>query len=266
MSVGDGVIATDAAGRVDLLNPVAETLTGWPQEEARGKPLEEVFRIVNEETRQEVETPVKKVIREGVVVGLANHTVLIARDGSERPVADSGAPIRDEQGGVAGVVLVFRDQSDQRAAENALHRSEERYRRLFEHMREGMAYCRMIFEDDEAQDFVYLSVNRAFVTLTGLKGIVGKKVSEVIPGIRSSDPGLFEIYGRVARGGKPEKFETYVEALQQWFSISAYCPEPEHFVAVFDVVTERKRAEAEREMLEAQFRQAQNWRGWGISS
>lgn len=109
MSVGDAVIATDAEGRVRLLNPVAEALTGWLQDEARGKPLEAVFHIINEETRQVVENPVRRVVREGVIVGLANHTVLISRDGVERPIADSGSPIRDEQGVITGVVLVFRD-------------------------------------------------------------------------------------------------------------------------------------------------------------
>ncbi len=110
-AIGDAVIATDARGRVELLNPVAERLTGWSDEEARGRPLEEVFRIVNEQTRAEVANPVARVLREGVVVGLANHTMLIARDGAERPIADSGAPIRADDGTIIGVVLVFRDQS-----------------------------------------------------------------------------------------------------------------------------------------------------------
>ena len=99
--------------------------------------------------------------------------------------------------------------------------------------------------NDTPQDFIYLHVNAAFETLTGLKNVVGKKVSEVIPGIQESDPGLIEIYGRVALTGKPERFETYVQALQMWFSISVYSPEKEFFVAVFDVITERKRVEAE---------------------
>lgn len=116
-AVGDGIIATDAQGRVELLNPVTEALTGWRQEEALGRPLTEVFRIVSEETRKEVENPVARVLREGVVVGLANHTLLIAKDGVERPIADSAAPIRDDEGEIAGVVLVFRDQTDERRAQ-----------------------------------------------------------------------------------------------------------------------------------------------------
>jgi PAS domain S-box-containing protein len=132
MSVGDGVIAIDTEGRVEMLNPVAEALTGWRQEEARGKPLEEVFRIINEETRQTVENPVRRVMREGMVVGLANHSVLIAKDGTEHPVADSGAPIRNEKGEITGVVLVFRDQTQERTAQKVLRESEERFRLLVE--------------------------------------------------------------------------------------------------------------------------------------
>ncbi len=116
-AIGDAVIATDAVGRVELLNPVAEILTGWSNEEARGKLLGEVFHIVNEHTRAEVANPVTSVLKEGVVVGLANHTLLIARDGVERPIVDSGAPIRAEDGTLIGVVLVFRDQSVERRAQ-----------------------------------------------------------------------------------------------------------------------------------------------------
>jgi two-component system, cell cycle sensor histidine kinase and response regulator CckA len=116
-SIGDGVIATDAQGRVELLNPVAETLTGWRTEEAAGRPLEEIFQIINEQTREVVENPVMRVLADGIVVGLANHTLLIARDGTERPIVDSGAPIRNDSGEITGVVLVFRDQSAERLAQ-----------------------------------------------------------------------------------------------------------------------------------------------------
>jgi PAS domain S-box-containing protein len=127
-SIGDAVIATDADGRITFTNPVAHGLTGWGADESRGKPLGEVFRIVSELPGEPAEDPVARVFREGVIVGLANHTALIARDGTERPIADSAAPIRDENGGLSGAVLVFRDVSDQRRAEEALRASEERFR------------------------------------------------------------------------------------------------------------------------------------------
>jgi len=128
-------------------------------------------------------------------------------------------------------------------AERQIRESEQRYRGLFEHLQEGFAYCKMIFENGYPIDFMYLSVNHAFHTLTGLKSVEGKRVSEVIPGIRTSDPALFEIYGRVSTTGDPEKFEMFVKALQRWFSVSVYCPEPGYFVAVFDDITARKRSE-----------------------
>ncbi|MBI5640577.1 MAG: response regulator [Nitrospirae bacterium] len=128
-------------------------------------------------------------------------------------------------------------------AEEEMHSSEQLYRSLFNNMLNGFAYCRMLYDQDRPTDFIYLSVNDAFVTLTGLKEVVGRKVTEVIPGIRQTSPELFEIYGRVALTARPERFETYVAALDMWFSISVYSPKKEHFVAVFDVITERKRAE-----------------------
>ena len=122
-SIGDGVIVTDPAGNVSMFNGVAEQLTGWSQLDVKGMPLTQVFNIVNEETRNGVENPVIRALRDGVIVGLANHTVLISKDGTERPIADSAAPIRGAAGVVLGAVLVFRDVSDDRKAENALNRS-----------------------------------------------------------------------------------------------------------------------------------------------
>src|SRR6266567_7761140 len=119
-SIGDAVIATDADGRITLMNQVAENLTGWPLNEAQGKPLSEVFRIVNQETRKTVEDPVEKVRRLNQVVGLANHTILISRSGQEFAIDDSGAPIFGPGGSLAGVVLVFRDVTEARKAEERL--------------------------------------------------------------------------------------------------------------------------------------------------
>jgi PAS domain S-box-containing protein len=124
-SIGDGIIASDAAGQVTYMNAVAETLTGWTNDSAKGLPLADVFHIVNEKTRQRVDNPAALVLRSGNIMGLANHTVLIHRDGTERPIADSAAPILDDTGRILGVVLVFRDFSGQRRAEEAIAEQRE---------------------------------------------------------------------------------------------------------------------------------------------
>ena len=123
-SIGDAVIATDIKGNVTRMNPVAEKLTGWKIEDAEGKPLPEVFHIVNALTRDEVENPVDKVLASGEIVGLANHTVLIAKDGIEHQIADSGAPIHDLQRNVVGVVLVFRDVTKEYQLQEQLNHSQ----------------------------------------------------------------------------------------------------------------------------------------------
>jgi PAS domain S-box-containing protein len=119
-SIGDAVITTDTKGSVTFLNPVAQSLTGWTEEGAAGVPLDSIFKIVNEETRRTIENPATRALREGVIVGLANHTLLIAKDGTERPIDDSAAPIRNASGEVAGVVLVSRDISERRRHERSV--------------------------------------------------------------------------------------------------------------------------------------------------
>jgi len=497
--IGDGVITTDVAGRITRMNPVTEQLTGWRETEALGRPVTEVFHIINEATRVEVENPVARVLREGTVVGLANHTLLIARDGTEYAIADSGAPIRDAQDAISGVVLIFRNvtadrqaehvllasvtryrrlfesakdgilildaatgmivdvnpsliellgypqeefigkqlwelglfddivaseeaftalQRDQdiryedlplvtkdghrievefvssiypvddtmvvqcnirditarkqaeealraselrhrtlfegttegiimvdlttlrfsyanpamcamlgyteeqlrqlgladihppealervtavfeafsrgelptesavpcrrrdgtifyaavntghplviddrkhivgfftditqrKQAQDALQESEAHYRSLFDNMLNGYAYCQMLYEQDTPVDFIYLAVNDAFATLTGLTEVIGRKASDVIPGLREEDPELIAAYGRVARTGMPETIENYVPSLQMWFAISLYSPHRDYFVTVFDVITQRKRLEKRQEL------------------
>ena len=154
-SIGDAVITTDLQGRVRMMNPVAERLTGWTQNEAMGLPLDAVFNIVNEASRRVVENPAERALREGVVVGLANHTVLIARDGTERPIDDSAAPIRHGRGPVVGSVLVFRDVSQRRQTEDELRRTEQRFTRFMHHL-PGLAWIkdvegRYIYVNDAAE-------------------------------------------------------------------------------------------------------------------
>jgi PAS domain S-box-containing protein len=131
-SIGDAVIATDAEGRVTFLNTVAQVLTGYEAAEASNRPLDEIFRIINEETRRSVENPTQRALKEGKIVGLANHSVLIAKDGTEVPIEDSASPIRDEQDKVSGAVLIFRDVAEKRRTEKALRLSEEELRRSLE--------------------------------------------------------------------------------------------------------------------------------------
>lgn len=134
-SIGDAVIATDAQARVEFVNPVAATLTGWDAEAARGQPLQEVLRIINEHTRGPAENPVDRVLAEGVIVGLANHTLLIRKDGAEIPIDDSAAPIRDQAGEVTGCVLVFRDITERKKTEAEIERLLAREKRRAEQLR-----------------------------------------------------------------------------------------------------------------------------------
>ena len=165
-------------------------------------------------------------------------------DGTIRHVlAQPSERILDDQGAIARLSGIVQDITDRHLADEALLDSEFRYRNLFGQMMEGFALCEMRFEDGKAVDFKYLQVNDAFGKLTGLTDVAGKWVSEVIPGIRESNPGLLESYGRVASTGKPERFEEYVPPLGIWFQIAVHCPQPGHLVAMFDNITARKKSE-----------------------
>lgn len=153
-------------------------------------------------------------------------------------------PLRSQDGTVIGCIGIALDITGHKKAEEALKESEHRYRALFENMLDGFAYCKMLFDDQgRPVDFVYLDVNASFERLTGLKNVVGKQVTEVIPGIKELSPELFDIYGRVALTGRPERFEIDFKPLTMYLSISVYSTEKGYFVAVFDNITARKKAE-----------------------
>lgn len=242
-SVGDAVMATDSQGLVDFLNPVAEKLTGWSHEEAQGQELGVVFHVVNELTRAEVESPVAKVLREGGIVGLANHTVLIARNGSERPIADSAAPIRDTEGKLLGVVLVFRDQT-----------TEHNYKMLFHRMLDGFATHEIICDErGRPVDYRFLDVNPAFEKMTGLLGreIAGKTVLEVMPGTEQE---WIDRYGKVALTGEPESFESYSGALDKYFTVTAFRPLQNQFATIFMDITAQRRMQQALQESEKRYR------------
>ncbi len=140
-SIGDAVISTDIEGKIARINPVASRLTGWDIESARGKELDEVFKIVNSKTGETLESPFKKVLETGKIVGLANHTMLIARDGAEYQIADSGAPIIDDDGSLTGIVLVFRDVTNEYEIREALKRSQEMMRNILQASSVGLAHA-----------------------------------------------------------------------------------------------------------------------------
>ena len=202
-SIGDAVITTDNGGRVTYLNAVAESLTGWMQRDALGQPLDSVFRIVNEQTRRPVESPATKALREGVVVGLANHTVLIQKNGHELAIDDSAAPIRDEFGEVSGCVLIFRDVSAQRRLEHDKASQLQAARFL----------ASIVESSDDAivsksLDGIIQSWNAAAERLFGYTAeqAVGRHISLVIPPERIAEED--RIIASLRAGQRIEHFET----------------------------------------------------------
>jgi PAS domain S-box-containing protein len=195
-SIGDAVISTDAKGRVTFLNGVAEALTGWTQAEAAGRPLPEVLHLVNEQTGEPAENPALRALREGITVALAKHTVLTAKDGTARPIDDSAAPIRDDAGVLVGAVLVFRDVSEHRKAQEA----QARLAAIVESSEDAIV--------SKSLDGVIRSWNAGAERLFGYAAheAVGQPITFIIPDDRRHEEA--EILARIARGERVEHFET----------------------------------------------------------
>ncbi|MDS4027969.1 MAG: GAF domain-containing protein [Candidatus Contendobacter sp.] len=255
-SIGDAVITTDHVGRIKQMNPVAEQLTGWSETEGRGQFLDAVFRVVDQETRVVIENPVQRVLREGKIMGLANHTLLIARDETEHPIADSSAPIRDNSGVITGVVLVFRDRREEHAAERALRESERRFRwAVVESPFPIMIY---------AEDGEVLVLSRAWKDLTGYDEADLPTIADWMErayGARQ-EPFLLTIDRLYAAGQRQTEGEFIVtckDGTQRlWeFSSTPLGPLPDGrrmVVSMAADLTERQRAEAETRRNEARLR------------
>jgi len=227
-------------GKLVEVNSAWLQLYGFERDEVIGRTIAELNLYVRDEERNEV----IRVINE--CGHILNHEIHLRKKSGDIILVQYSAEII-QLGEKAFLQTMTTDITERKHMEMELRKSEEMYRSLFANMLNGFAYCRLLFDSGIPQDFIYLSVNEAFEKQTGLKDVVGKKVTEVIPGIRETDPGIFEVYARVAMTGKPEQLEVYVEALEEWFWISVYSPAKEHFIAVFDVITERKRIETARE-------------------
>jgi PAS domain S-box-containing protein len=258
-SIGDAVIATDSQGRVTFLNPVAESLTGWPISEACGQPLPQVFHILNEYTRALVENPVERVLREKVVVGLANHTILVSRDGREIHIDDSAAPIFDDQGTISGTVLVFHDVTERRKKEELLRQAERQWHTTFDAI--NNAVCLL---DREGR---VLQHNRATETLLGKNTdeIQGHFCYEVVHG--ASEPiancPILRMRHTKRRESIIQKWgDRFLEVVVD--PVLTTSQEIEGAVHVITDITERKRAEDERLELERRLLHSQKLESLGV--
>ncbi|BBE50431.1 putative signaling protein [Ferriphaselus amnicola] len=253
-SIGDAVVVTDRLGCVEFLNPVAEQMTGWTSADAEGRTLQEVFHIVNETTRAVVQNPVEIVLREGRIVGLANHTVLIARDGSECAIEDSAAPVRDLDGTIRGVVLVFHDASTERQAADALRRQEALFRATFEQAAVGVAHV--------ATDGRWLRVNQNLCAILGYSAdeLLKLTFSDIT---HPSDVGndatlLFEMLAGKFDDHHVEKRYLHKDGSPVWVDLTLSLVRdetgsPEYFIAIIVDISARKLAEHEIQALRFQY-------------
>ncbi|MCD4785128.1 MAG: PAS domain S-box protein [Candidatus Eremiobacteraeota bacterium] len=293
-SIGDCAIVTDNNGKIELVNKVAEELTGWTQQEAIGKPLNEVFCIINEKTGRPCENPVEKTISSGRIIGLANDTVLIAKDGTEKIIADSAAPIRDKDGNVIGVILVFHDITEKKKAEKALQKahdeleirvlertanlsnankllqeeiaernqveqalrdSEERFRNFVENSND------IIYTLNKNGVFLYVSSGWTRILGHDIKDVVGKPLA---PFIHPDDvPVCFAFLKKVIDTGEPQGGVEYrikhLDGTLRWHASNASCIKDEdgnvlYFLGISRDITEQKRVEQALRESEKRFR------------
>ena len=253
-SIGDGVITTDVKGIVKQMNPVAEQLTGWRESEAKGKPLEEIFKIINEDNRNIVANPVQRVLNEGHVIGLTNHALLLSKGGKEIPIANSGAPIKDVKGNIIGVVLVFRDQTGERAKQKAILKSEEEFRNFFENSPLGKSITGI---DGSVK------VNKSFCEMLGYSKdeLLNKKWEEIT---HPDDNQKSEDVAKSLLNGKEEnvRFEKryiHKKGNEVWAEVNITLQRdaqgnPKFFITTVNNITERKRVEESLKESEEKFR------------
>ncbi len=238
-SIGDGVITTNLEGKVLYMNRAAEKLTGWTIREARGRKLQDVYSIKNEFTGLSETNITEKVLRLGIVKELANHTILVSKTGKEIPVMDTGAPVRDKEGNVYGVVLVFEDETEKRNQRRLLKDSEERLRSTLDNMLEG---CQIISKDWR---YLYVNDTAAKHGRTTKEKLIGNSMPDVFPGIENTE--LYHVIKNCMNEGTAALMENefvFPDGSKGWFNLSIQPVDEGVFILSQDI-TERKLAEME---------------------
>ncbi|MCC7569203.1 MAG: PAS domain S-box protein, partial [Candidatus Methanofastidiosa archaeon] len=251
-SIGDAVITTDTEGKVTYMNPVAEELTGWRLPSVRGTPLSRVFHIVSALTGAPVENPVREVLERGTIVGLANHTKLLSRDGTAYQIADSAAPIHHADGSVTGVVLTFRDVTEEYELHEQMRQSEHQLRTLYDSMQEGLCMHEMLYgPEGEPVDYRIIDINARYEELVGMRRdlVVGRLATEIY-----GEPLYLGRYARVAATGKGGRFEAYYAPQDRYYAVSVFSPGKGFFATVFEDITGRKRVEKALHESEEKYR------------
>ena len=238
LSIGDGIIVTDEDAQITFLNPVAERLTGWSADEARGRTLETIFDVVDEKTRARTESPVRQVLHETPQTNPAAPKMLLARDGTEYPIDDSGAPMRDRRGRLSGAVLVFRDVTARRAVERALSERETRMRHVLESISDAF------FSFDDQWRATYVNPQGAQLARRSEEELKGASFWKLFPDLEGTD--VADALRRARQAKMPTTIEALYRPFDRWYELRLY-PSRDGVTLYASDVTGRKEAERARE-------------------
>ncbi len=239
-------VALDARGNVTLINKKGCEILGYTEDELIGQNWFDT--CLPAAVRDSVKAVFANLMNDNAYAVEHYENPVITKSGEEKLVAWRNTILRDNRGLIIGALSSGEDITEEKRIEISLRESEVRYRTLFQHMSSGFAYHKIIVDEKgRPRDYIFLEINEAFEKLTGLsRDIIGKKVTEVLPGIEKNEPDFIRVYGEVALTGKPVQFESHAEPLNRWYSITAHSPQKGYFVAVFEEITERKIIEKEK--------------------
>jgi PAS domain S-box-containing protein len=248
-SIADAVISADISGKILEMNPMAASLTGWSSEEAFAKNLKQVYNVISADTRRPLENTVEQILN-GIKPGVTDFSrLLVSRNGQEFYIAESGSVIRNSQNETRGIVLVFRNITDEYSNQQKLKDAEWKFNALYEHGPLGVAYHRIIYDaSGNPSDYYFIDANSNYRDLTGVDPR-GKTAREAFPGIEKDPFNWISTFGKVARTGQTIRFQQQLQANSRWYDCAAFQYKPDHFVAAFFEITEQRK-------IEQQLRQA----------